>query len=365
MTVTTQTSRVEYAGNGVTTAFSVPFYFLESGHLDVYVDESEQVLTTQYTVSGAGHPAGGTVTFISAPANGSTVIILRDPPITQMIDYAPNDPFPAESHEVALDKLTMICQRLLELVDRSCGLPDYVVSSVNTRLPDPEALHLIGWNEAADALQNFSVSELASVATYGDYRFETFSGDGSATDFTLQYTPVVAANCDVSIDGVTQVPGIDYTLLGDSRTLRFSPAPGSGTVILVRYGRAVEVPVGSNVPETIIIACSDETTALTAGTAKVTFRMPYAMALSEVRASLTTAQASGNIFTVDVNESGTSILSTKLTIDNTEKTSRTAATPAVISDSSLALDAEISIDIDQIGNGTAAGLKVTLVGVRA
>jgi hypothetical protein len=117
-------------------------------------------------------------------------------------------------------------------------------------------------------------------------------------------------------------------------------------------------------PVEIQLAASDETTALTAGTAKVTFRMPHAMTLTAVRASLTTAQASGSIFTVDINEGGTSILSTKLTIDNTEKTSTTAATPAVISDTALADDAEITIDIDQIGDGTAKGLKITLIGTR-
>ena len=117
--------------------------------------------------------------------------------------------------------------------------------------------------------------------------------------------------------------------------------------------------------EFLTLACSDETTALTTGTGKVTFRMPYAMTLSSVRASLTTAQTSGSIFTVDINESGTSILSTKLTIDNTENTSTTAATAAVISDTALADDAEITIDIDQIGDGTAKGLKVTLIGTRA
>jgi len=118
-------------------------------------------------------------------------------------------------------------------------------------------------------------------------------------------------------------------------------------------------------PCEIQLACSDETTALTTGTAKVTFRMPYAMTVTAVRASLTTAQTSGNIFTVDINEGGTTILSTKLTIDNTEKTSTTAATPPVISDTSLADDAEMTIDIDQIGDGTAKGLKVTIIGTRA
>jgi hypothetical protein len=117
--------------------------------------------------------------------------------------------------------------------------------------------------------------------------------------------------------------------------------------------------------ESIIVAASDETTALTTGTSKVTFRMPYAFTLAAVRASLTTAQTSGSIFTVDINDSGTTILSTKLTIDNTEKTSTTAATAPVISDTALADDAEITIDIDQVGDGTAKGLKITLIGTRA
>lgn len=118
----------------------------------------------------------------------------------------------------------------------------------------------------------------------------------------------------------------------------------------------------SAVTQCIAVACSDETTALTAGEAKVTFRMPYAFTLTAVRASLTTAQTSGSIFTVDINEGVSSILSTKLTIDNTEKTSTTATTPVVISDAALANDAEITIDIDQIGDGAAKGLKVYLIG---
>lgn len=116
--------------------------------------------------------------------------------------------------------------------------------------------------------------------------------------------------------------------------------------------------------QSIVVACSDEVTPLTTGTGKVTFRMPYAFTVTEVRASLTTAQASGSIFTVDINESGTSIISTKLTIDNTEKTTTTAATAPVLSDTSLADDAEMTVDIDQIGNGTAKGLKIMLIGYR-
>lgn len=118
----------------------------------------------------------------------------------------------------------------------------------------------------------------------------------------------------------------------------------------------------STIVTCIPIACSDETTAIGVGTAKVTFHMPFAMVLTEVFAGLTTAQSSGSIFTVDINEGGTTILSTKITIDNTEETSLTAATPPVISDSSLAKGAKITIDVDQVGSGTAAGLKVYLTG---
>lgn len=116
--------------------------------------------------------------------------------------------------------------------------------------------------------------------------------------------------------------------------------------------------------EVICIAVSDETTNLTTGAGKVAFRMPWPMTLTAVRASVATAPT-GSALTVDINEGGTSILSTKLTIDAGEKTSTTAAAPAVISDAALADDAEITIDIDGIGSTVAgAGLKVYLIGYR-
>ena len=120
----------------------------------------------------------------------------------------------------------------------------------------------------------------------------------------------------------------------------------------------------SQLTEEIVISASDETTDLTTGTAKTTFRMPFAMTLTGVRSSVNTAPT-GATLTVDINEGGASILSTKLTIDAGEKTSTTAAAAAVISDSALADDAEITIDIDQIGSTVAGrGLKVTLIGTR-
>ena len=100
-----------------------------------------------------------------------------------------------------------------------------------------------------------------------------------------------------------------------------------------------------------------------AGLARITFRAPHAMTVTAVRASLKTAQSSGSLFTVDINESGSSVLSTPITIDNGEKTSTTADAPPVISDSSIADDAEITIDIDTVGSG-GVGPVVTIIGVR-
>lgn len=151
-----------------------------------------------------------------------------------------------------------------------------------------------------------------------------------------------------------------------------TPLDGTETLSIVQGGVTVDATtqdiadLADTGVQSFVIACSDETTLLTAGTNKVSFRMPYAFTLlsgaAGIRASLRSAQPSGSIFTVDVNENGASILSTKLTIDNTETTSVTASTPPVLSDTSLADDSLITIDIDQIGTSGATGLKVALIG---
>lgn len=131
---------------------------------------------------------------------------------------------------------------------------------------------------------------------------------------------------------------------------------------IINTNPKVDIPT---ITQALIISASDETTALTAGTSKTVFRMPYAYTLTAVRASLTTAGTGANLVTIDINEAGSTILSTKITLDASEKTSVTAATQPVISDTSLADDAEITIDIDQIDSGgVSAGLKVYLIGYK-
>lgn len=116
------------------------------------------------------------------------------------------------------------------------------------------------------------------------------------------------------------------------------------------------------VPVAIGIAITDEATTITTGNAKMTFRWPFAFTLQSVRANLNTASSVGNP-AIDVNQGGSSIFSTTLTIDASEKTSTTAATPAVLSTTAMTDDAEVTVDIDTSGTG-AKGLKLWFLGFR-
>jgi len=120
--------------------------------------------------------------------------------------------------------------------------------------------------------------------------------------------------------------------------------------------------------QSFIVACSDESTALTTGTAKVSWRMPYAFTLTAGAGGITAScnQApTGAILTMDINESGSTILSTKLTIAIGSTTS-VGGTAPVISDVNLAANALMTVDIDQIGSSNpGTGLKITLIGVKA
>lgn len=273
MTISSTDIRKEYTGNGVTTAFSYPYYFLANADLKVYLDGTLKTITTHYTVSGAGNPAGGTVTFGTAPATSAVVVIVRDPAITQAVDYVANDPFPAASHETALDRLTMIAQRLNDKLGQSLLVPDdeqfggqlpSATSRANKYLTfdsngDPS---VSGTNiddfvtQAAASASNAASSALsaansASTATdaastaagvlssintaLDDFNdttasllptFQTFSGTGAETAFTLNYAPINEDALDVYISG-GYLQKSQYSVSGT--TLTFSSAPANGT----------------------------------------------------------------------------------------------------------------------------------------
>lgn len=150
MTVNSEQSSIGYIGDGTTKVFSVPYYFLEKTHLLISLISSTgvpipKVLDADYTVAGAGNPAGGSITFAIAPPNLSSLTIARNVPLTQLTDYQPNDDFPAESHEKALDKLTMAMQQ----VDASTG------SAIRVAVNDPVPARLPPVAARANLLMSF------------------------------------------------------------------------------------------------------------------------------------------------------------------------------------------------------------------
>lgn len=118
MTVPSSTNRVDAVGNGVTTNFPVPFRFLLASDLVVTINGVTQILSTNYSVSGAGDPAGGSITFTVAPANTTKVVIRNIPPATQLVDFVNNITVLESVLDGALDKLTiLIQQQAASLVD--------------------------------------------------------------------------------------------------------------------------------------------------------------------------------------------------------------------------------------------------------
>lgn len=248
MTVSTSTAKSgPYAGSGTTGPFTVTFRFLDNSHLRVIrtvgAVETVLALTTDYTVTGAG-ASSGTVTLVSALPVGQTLTILRNVPATQEADYVVGDAFPAESHELALDKLTMLVQQNAEIIARTLRLKAST-SGVSPELPDPEADKILGWNTSATALRNINAADLVTLVVYGTANSDVFTGDGTETVFTLSENPGSINNLDVSVNGSTYVPNDDYTWAG-GLDITFLTAPPSGSTVLVRYMQGL--PQASTLP---------------------------------------------------------------------------------------------------------------------
>jgi hypothetical protein len=124
MTVSSSTNRASYSGNGTLTTFAYGFKIFDQDDLTVILrastgTETVQTITTHYTVTGVGSASGGNVVFGTAPASGVTVVILREMDLDQGLDLVPNDPFPAQSLENSLDKLTFMVQQHKEELGRT------------------------------------------------------------------------------------------------------------------------------------------------------------------------------------------------------------------------------------------------------
>jgi hypothetical protein len=129
MTVSSTTVKNSYSGDGSNDTFVYGFKIFASSDLQVIIrsatgTETTKTLTTDYTVTGVGTASGGNVVFeaTAIPTATETVVLIRNVPQTQAIDYIANDPFPAETHEEGLDRATMTIQQMQEEVTRSIKL---------------------------------------------------------------------------------------------------------------------------------------------------------------------------------------------------------------------------------------------------
>lgn len=240
MTVSTTGSRIQYSPGGSTTLFAFPYKFIDNTDLIVVLTDADgvdttQVLTSDYTVTGAGDAGGGSITMLSPPASGTTLTIYRDMSFTQETDYVSNDSFPAETHELALDKLTLQVQQINDGLRRSIQFP---------ASEDPNTDNILPWSGdrgnlllAFDANGDVTLIELASITVpSGNAVIAISTPSGTATTKSITIT---TSNTDYShlvkawiIDDSNTVPTIERTLdPPDGSTLRdYEDVTTAGTV---------------------------------------------------------------------------------------------------------------------------------------
>lgn len=242
-----------YNGNGSTTSFSFSFKTFAAGDLQVTRTssvgiETVLVLNSDYSVTlnpDQDTSPGGTITYPisgSPLSAGSKLTIVGNLAYEQTTDLLGGGAFNARVIEDTFDRTVIQIQQLEERADRALALP-VSASGVSATLPVPAADKVIAWNSTANELINRDIADFATTLAYSNWRSDRFSGNGSTTVFTLTSDPGNVNNMDVSIGGVTQVNGVDFTV--SSTTLTFTSAPPAGTNnILARYGQAL--PVGTS-----------------------------------------------------------------------------------------------------------------------
>lgn len=250
MTVQSTVARADYQGNGVTTLFTVPFYFIDNSHIKVVRTDNSTVpptaatlvLGTDYVLTGAGVQIGGQIQTTVAPTSAQTLTVLRSVPFTQLIHYVPNDPFPAATHEQALDQLTMEVQELNEVAAHALQFPSYEAAPPALPAASIRAGNILGFNSTGGA----TLLPMPASVGAGDLRTDVFSSGtgftpGTTTSLTLSRAPGAAANMAVHFDAGFQGPD-QYSLSGAVVTFT-SPIPVGIQTVYVTSGTSVSLSI--------------------------------------------------------------------------------------------------------------------------
>ncbi|MFO0467347.1 MAG: hypothetical protein ACK5ZS_00140, partial [bacterium] len=262
MTIGTS-NRNDAVGSGSTATYPYGFKIFAATDLRVTVrnpaTDVETTLTypTHYSVSGVGAFAGGNVVLVNGAfdwIDGSgyledtwPITIRRVRPLTQTADIRNQGAYHPEIHEDVFDHLMMVDQQQQDEINRSMRLPESVSSTdADTTLPVPEGLHLVGWNQDANALVNYNPADIATVAASGNWNVDTFEAGadftaGVTTSLTLSSAPGSENNTQIYFDGVYQAK-LTYGVLGV--TITFDAAiPVGVDVVDVVYASVMSIGV--------------------------------------------------------------------------------------------------------------------------
>ena len=302
MTISSETTKVSYSGNASTTAFAYTFKITASTDLKVYIRSSAGVETLKaegtgsanYGVSGVGESTGGNVTFVTAPASGETVVILRDTPKTQATDYTENAPFPADSHEAALDKVTVITQEMQEELDRTLKVSR--TSSITT----PEITDSA--SDRAGKLLGFSADGNTLESTTGRVSSVSVSAVAAGGTPTVSFTTSTGALALGVVTGNTGATGATGDV-DDVLTTR-------GDMIIRNASTSARLAIGS--ANTVLTtdgtdpAWSTVTNAMLAGSI-TNAKLAGSIADSKLSTISTADKVAGGAIQIDSGTDGTSI----------------------------------------------------------
>jgi hypothetical protein len=260
LTVAATTRRAgPYAGNGVATTFDFEFkVFAKTDIAVVLADEigteTELVLDSDYSVAlNADQNAdpGGTITYPisgSPLATGEVLAIVGDLAYSQTTQLPNGGAYNASVVERALDRITILVQQILETANRGVQLAVTAATDGSSRLPAPVANFLVAWNPTATALVNVDPAVVQGSQAFASWTVDTFDGTGTVDgEYALTGNAAGIGNIDVSVAGITQRGGIDFTYYNNVVTSVAAWPTGTDNV-LIRYGEAVavaDVPVES------------------------------------------------------------------------------------------------------------------------